>query len=61
MAGQRNELTAAEMKALVDEQTRRYLGMSRQAFLRAAKAGKLPDHPAVAHLLLLSGASTSQD
>jgi hypothetical protein len=61
MATHPKELTASEMRTLVEEQTRRYLGMSRAAFLRAAREGKLPDHPAVAHLLILTGARSGQD
>ena len=50
------ELTAEEMRAMLDEQARHYFGMSAEEFTVAAERGELPDHPVVAHLVLLAGA-----
>lgn len=51
-----DDLTAEEVRGLLDEQARRYLGMTGEEFVAAAEQGSLPDHPAVAHLVLLAGA-----
>lgn len=50
------ELTPEEMRATLDQQARHYLGMSAEEFTAAAERGELPDHPVVAHLVLLAGA-----
>lgn len=52
----REELTPAETREYLEEQTRKYLGISLDEFLRRAEDGTLPEHPAVAHLIMLSGA-----
>lgn len=51
-----DELTLEETLALLQEQTQRYLGMDLDEFYERAEAGTLPDHPAVPHLVLMSGA-----
>jgi hypothetical protein len=48
-------LTREEVLDLLDREARRYLGMSGDAFIEAARSGNLPDHPMVAHLALLAG------
>lgn len=50
------ELTPEEMRATLDAQARHYLDMSADEFIAAAERGALPDHPVVAHLVLLAGA-----
>jgi hypothetical protein len=52
----REELTAEEARVFLADQTRRYLGMELDEFLRRAEDGTLPDHPMVEHLILLTGA-----
>jgi hypothetical protein len=49
-------LNRRQVHALIDERARRYLGMSGDEFMAAAKRGELPDDPAVAQLLMLTGA-----
>lgn len=51
-----NELTPAQARAFLEEQTQRYLGLSLENFYRLADEGQLPDDPVVPHLVLLSGA-----
>lgn len=51
-----NVLTGDDVAGYLDGQTRKYLGMSLDAFCEAAERGELPDHPMVPHLVLLSGA-----
>lgn len=41
---------------MVEEQTQKYLGMSTAEFIESVRRGELPDHPATAHLLILTGA-----
>jgi hypothetical protein len=48
-------LSRADVWAMLDEQARRFLGMSAEEFVAAARANRLPDHPLVAHLVLLAG------
>jgi hypothetical protein len=55
----RDELTDEETRRYLEDQTRAYFGMSLDEFLRRAEEGTLPDHPAVAHLIMLSGATPS--
>ncbi len=56
------DISRDEMEALFDQRARRYLGMSGQEFLDAVeRGGPLPDHPIVAHLLLMIGAPTSEE
>lgn len=52
-------LDETETAQFVEAEIRRHLGMSTDEFLERAKADELPDHPAVAHLLILTGAETS--
>jgi hypothetical protein len=52
----RDELTEDEARAFLEEQTLRYLGMGLEEFMRRADEGKLPEHPMVEHLVLLTGA-----
>ena len=55
----REELTPDETREYLGEQTRRYLSMELDEFLRRAEEGSLPEHPVVAHLIMLSGARPS--
>lgn len=48
-------LTRDEVMALLDRDARHYLGMTAAEFLDAARRNALPDHPIVAHLVLLAG------
>ncbi len=47
-------------RRLLDERTRRYLGMSLDEFLKHLDAGTLPDTAAVAHLKGLVGAAAAE-
>jgi len=49
------ERTKEELHAELEELAQRYLSMSADAFLEAAKARRLPDTPAVRYMLILSG------
>lgn len=49
----------ADSSVFIEDEIKRLLDMSYDEFLRAAKANSLPDHPAVAYLLVLTGAKTS--
>lgn len=49
------ERTKEEAHAELEELAQRYLGMSADAFLKAANARRLPDTPAVRYMLVLSG------
>jgi len=49
------EWTKEEAHAELEELAQRYLGMSADAFLKAANARRLPDTPAVRYMLVLSG------
>jgi hypothetical protein len=52
----RDELTADESERFVDEEARRYLGMSVGEFRKRAAADDLPeDNPMVVHIALLAG------
>jgi hypothetical protein len=51
-----SELTADELRAVLEDEAQHYLGMSADEFIAAAHRGELPDHPVVAHLVLLAGA-----
>ncbi len=54
----RDELTPDEFAQLLEEQTRRYFGISVAEFRSRAEEGSLPvDHPMVIHLALLTGAN----
>jgi hypothetical protein len=55
----REELTPEETREFLEEQTRKYLNMGLDEFLYRAEKGTLPEHPAVAHLIMLSGARPS--
>ncbi|HEY3669498.1 MAG TPA: hypothetical protein VGN51_01065 [Acidimicrobiia bacterium] len=50
------DLTPDETREYLEQQTQTYLRMSLGEFLALAEAGELPEHPVVAHLLLLTGA-----
>jgi len=50
------ELTAEQFRRFLEEETQHYFSMSVDQFTAAAERGKLPDHPVVAHLVLLTGA-----
>ena len=52
----RDELTEEEAREYLDSQTRLYLDLSLDEFYARAEEGTLPEHPMVAHLVLLSGA-----
>jgi hypothetical protein len=54
-------LSPEEFAALVEEQAQRYLGMTTVEFIDSVRRGVLPDHPATAHLLILTGARTASD
>ena len=51
-----DEMTRAEVDALIDHEARRYLNMSREEFEAALARHELPDSPAVTQLSLLAGA-----
>ncbi len=55
----RNELTDEERSEFLEESVNRFLGISLAEFMRLAQEGNLPDHPAVAHLVLLTGANST--
>jgi hypothetical protein len=55
----RDELTPEEAHEYVAERVREELGISLEEFMRLAEDGNLPDDPAVAHLVLLTGARPS--
>ena len=48
-------LSREEVIRLLDEQSNAFLGFGADAFLALARKGDLPDHPLVAHLVLLAG------
>lgn len=50
------KLSREEFAAYVEEQAQRYLGMTTAEFIESVRRGELPDHPATAHLLILTGA-----
>jgi len=47
------ELSREEGRAMLDERTRRLLGMSLEEFEAINEAGTLPDTPEVEHLVML--------
>ncbi len=52
-------LSREQAAALLDRRTRAFLGMSGEDFAgRVERREALPDHPMVAHLLLMLGART---
>jgi len=53
------DLTPEESRAYLEDEVNRYLGITLNRFYQLAEAGKLPEHPAVAHLILLTGAKPS--
>jgi hypothetical protein len=55
----RDELTDAESRQYLESEVQRYLGIDLDEFMTRADAGTLPEHPAVAHLILLTGARPS--
>lgn len=55
-AAEERELTPDEARAYLEAEVQRYLGMGLDQFYKLAEQGKLPNHPAVAHLILLTGA-----
>ncbi len=50
-----NVMSREEVIALLDREAKHYLGMTADEFLDAARRDELPDHPIVAHLVLLAG------
>lgn len=48
-------LSRRQLRAILDERARRYLGMTAKEFLDALAKDELPDTPAVAHLKMLVG------
>jgi hypothetical protein len=52
----RTELTEPETLEYLNDLTREALGMTLDEFVRRADEGTLPEHPAVPHLVLLTGA-----
>lgn len=59
LADERDELTEAETREFLDEETRRLFGLSLDEFVKAAEADALEPHPALAHLVLLTGARSN--
>lgn len=57
-AASKGRLTPEEARAYVEEQVREALDMSLEEFYERARAKTLPDHPAVPHLVLLTGAAS---
>jgi hypothetical protein len=55
ITGADETMSRDEVWAILDDEAHRFLGMSADDFLDAARAGTLPDHPIVAHLVLLAG------
>ncbi len=53
LADESNVLTDEEFEILLNERARRWLGVSLEEFLGLRDSGRLPDSPAVDHLLLL--------
>jgi len=54
--GEIRELTREEARALLDRETRRYLGMSVEEFVHAWNDGKFdedPDQPEIMHVAML--------
>ena len=51
------DLDAEQASHRLEQQTLQFLGMTLDDFLRRAEEGRLPDTPAVSHLLLISGAT----
>jgi hypothetical protein len=49
------DLTPDEARAFIEEQTLEYFGMTYDQFVEAAEADLVPAHPALAHLVLLTG------
>jgi hypothetical protein len=56
----RDELTADESRRYAEQEIWNYLGLSLAEFLKRAEQGTLPDKPVVPHLLLITGARTTQ-
>lgn len=54
----RDELTEEETDEYVESETMRVYGLSVADFIAAAEAGNLTPGPALAHLVLLTGART---
>ena len=55
----RDELTPDEAAEYVADRVRCELGISLDEFLQKAEAGTLPESPAIAHLILLTGATAT--
>ena len=58
---EKRELSREEFAAYVEEQAQRYLGMTTAEFVESVRRGELPDHPATAHLVILTGARIDGD
>jgi hypothetical protein len=54
------ELTAEEMRAELDAQSRRLVDLPLDEFVEAYQAGKLDPSPAVDYLALVTGASSTR-
>jgi hypothetical protein len=52
--GKDNILTTEQGRKLLDEQTRRYLGISEQEFIRRWKVGKYKNNPDGLHIMRLA-------
>lgn len=52
----RDELTPEEAQEYLDAQTQAVYGLPLDEFIKLAEANELPPHPALAHLVLLTGA-----
>ena len=55
---QPQQLGRTPFMALLEERTRRYFGLSLEAFIRSFEAGELDDEPAALDIALLVGAGT---
>lgn len=58
-SSENRELTPDESRTYLEEEVRRYLDIGLDEFYKLAEEGRLPEHPAVAHLVLLTGAKPS--
>lgn len=57
-----SDVTREEVERAADQLAQRSLGMTLQEFRAVLdRGGELPDHPIVAHLLLMVGASTGPE
>ncbi len=54
-----SEMSDEEWHQYLEDSVQRFLGMSLDEFMECAAKGSLPEHAAVAHLVLLTGATAS--